>query len=176
MFSTIEHHRAGSGNQGVMRIRSPPDVQKPAVSRPSGLQVPRRKRLKRPCQGWKPFGHAYPRLAPWATFNRPLRGLGSSATRNLTDGLGTRITEAAVEGDKAGCGLNRGHAAAGRITTVRIQGLSTARWYSSRGDARPCSYSVSDAIDLQSTFSGGLPLGPAHQDERAVRAAYSVSL
>ncbi len=79
-----------SGTHWVMRITGPPGLSETSrFSFSSSRQAATGKRLKRPCRGWKSFGHTYPRLAPWATFKRPLRGLGSSVADKLTDGLGS---------------------------------------------------------------------------------------
>ncbi len=79
-----------SGTHRVMRITGPPGLSETSrFSFSSSRQAATGKRLKRPCRGWKSFGHTYPRLAPWATFKRPLRGLGSSVGDKLTDGLGS---------------------------------------------------------------------------------------
>ena len=81
-----------SGTHRVMRITGPPGLSETSrFSFSSSRQAATGKRLKHPCRGWKSFGHTYPRLAPWATFKRPLRGLGSSVADKLTDGLATEV-------------------------------------------------------------------------------------
>ncbi len=93
MFCKIDYQPCRFGHPKGDKDQKPAGLSETSrFSFSSSRQAATGKRLKRPCRGWKSFGHTYPRLAPWATFKRPLRGLGSSVADKLTDGLGPETT------------------------------------------------------------------------------------